>query len=292
MSASELNPISAAGAPTPHEFAIRAVRECPHWNCGPWTDAAAVVQGTLGYWRANVATAAGYDPRVEQIALLLLDTERRLIGHVLIGRGGESYVVPDYSYGLIVARRSNAAFLIDAHNHPLGSSPQPSLDDRVGARTLARDAKACELELLDSMAIVDGEACSLALAGLLEGTEDGPQAEPEEYLDKRERWKLSYWLLGKDRLLQELVIDESAKAGLSVEEWVFKEVRGALRVRHFPQADPRRLLVSSAFSGQDEKRLMMALIDEAADRGKSTMDTAWAIGSEALRRVLLDRLRR
>jgi len=284
-------PDAPKSPPVPQQFQLVAVRECPFYDCGPWADEAQRTQAVLAYWKQHVAKSAGYDSRFEFAAMLLLDDEKRLFGHVMLARGGESFVFADACHWLAAARALNASFVMEAHNHP-GGNAHPSELDIWGARTLASQVKAWKLELVDSVVIGDGEVCSLAANGFLEGAESGPENEPVFCLDAREKWKLSVGLLFPDRELQSLVIDEAHKAGVSTEDWVFEHMRGLTRLHLAGLAccDARPALVSAALSGPDEKLLLSALFEEAADRGLSTWDCGYAIGVEGLRERLRARL--
>ena len=92
--------------------------------------------------------------------------------------------------------------------------------------------------------------------------------------------------------MQALVIDEAHKAGVAPEDWLFEHLRGVTRLElaGLSWCDPRPALVSDAISGSDEKALLGALLEEAADRGLSAWDCGYAIGRDALKQRLQARL--
>jgi hypothetical protein len=279
---------SDSPAPMPREFKVVAV-DCPYWDCGPWSNMAA---GALSYWSTCIWKRE-FDARLEYAAVLFLDREKRLLGHMLMPRGDRSSVSIDPALWLGGARESKAAYICEVHSHPTGTTVQPSDEDIARARDAARDAKAWNIPLLDSIIVMDGQAASLAANGLLEGAEDsGPDAEPEDLLEAREKWKLAYWVMGKDRELQGFVLDEAHKQGISAEDWIFDFVRGQARLHFagFLGGDAKLSFVANAISGPEEKQLILALIDEAADRGLSTRECGWALGIEGIRARLRARL--
>src|SRR5689334_5416411 len=67
-----------------HEYKLVSLRECPLPETLATCDQPELA---ARYWRTNVVTHAAYNPDVECFVALLLNTRRRIKGHVLISTG-------------------------------------------------------------------------------------------------------------------------------------------------------------------------------------------------------------
>lgn len=105
-------------------------------------------EGAANYWRANVATAPGWDPMKEHLVVLFVTTRRNIIGHNVVSMGtldGVSAHPREVFRPAIVAA---ASAIIVMHNHPSGD-PTPSEADVRTTRKLIQAGKVLEMEILD-----------------------------------------------------------------------------------------------------------------------------------------------
>jgi DNA repair protein RadC len=68
----------------PKEFKVVALRECPLPEQMQLCD---TPERAAEYWRKHVTQHAAFNPEVECFAALLLNTRRRVKGHVMISTG-------------------------------------------------------------------------------------------------------------------------------------------------------------------------------------------------------------
>jgi DNA repair protein RadC len=133
-----------------HEWKVLSLRECsaPPVPCD-------CPELAANYWRENIRTHPYFNPDVECLVVLMLNTRRRLIGHHLVSTGTLDTILVHprevYRCAVIAA----AAAIILMHNHPSGD-PSPSDADIRVTRDLIRAGQTMKLELTDH--IVMGEA--------------------------------------------------------------------------------------------------------------------------------------
>lgn len=111
-----------------------------------------------------VAELAGWDR--ERCVALLLDTKHRLLEVVTVSVGSidHTFMAPREVYR--DALLANASALVLAHNHPSGD-PEPSRDDELLTRRLARAGELVGVELLDHLVVGGRRWASLARRGVL-----------------------------------------------------------------------------------------------------------------------------
>lgn len=100
------------------------------------------------YWRTVIASVPQFNADQENFVVLVLNTRRRVTGHILVGLGTlDSVLVSPSSVfrGAIVA---NAAAVLLAHNHPSGISEPSEADIRV-TRDLIRAGQLLKIEVVD-----------------------------------------------------------------------------------------------------------------------------------------------
>src|SRR6266481_7812611 len=107
----------------PSEFKIMRVRECAAPSILIETPEEAVA-----YWRANVQTAAWFDPSKEAFVVLVLNTRRRILGHnlVTIGTLDSCFVHAREVFRPVLVAAGHAAILV--HNHPSGNASPSEAD--------------------------------------------------------------------------------------------------------------------------------------------------------------------
>lgn len=105
----------------------------------------------------------GREP-VEVFAVLLLDTQRRSIGAVVLSRGSIDTTVVHPREVFVTALLGHASSLITAHNHPSGDTT-PSPDDIELWRRLGEAGKILGIEVADHLIIGHGGRYFSALEG-------------------------------------------------------------------------------------------------------------------------------
>jgi hypothetical protein len=109
---------------TPHEFKITPLRECP-------TPEAMTVCDTpdraADYWKLHIATNPYFNPECECLAVLMLNTRRKVKGHYIVATGTQDTILvhPREVFRLAVITAASA--LVIMHNHPSGVIPHPVL---------------------------------------------------------------------------------------------------------------------------------------------------------------------
>ena len=146
-----------------HEWKVVSVRECPApeymQHIGNPADAA-------NYWRQHIATAPQFNPDVECIAVLLLNTRLRVKGHHIasVGTLNEAMASPREVFRVAVASASHA--IVVMHNHPSGE-PEPSEADRRFTRQLREAGTVLRIEVNDHVIIGHNRHFSFREAGML-----------------------------------------------------------------------------------------------------------------------------
>ena len=146
---------------SPYEYKITALRECPTPDalqlCETPDEAA-------DYWRLHIATHPNFNPDCECLAVLLLNTRRKVKGHhfVSIGTMDTILVHPREVFRLAIMTAASA--LIVMHNHPSGESSPSEADIKV-TRDLIRAGQLLKMELVDHVIIGNGNRTSLRELG-------------------------------------------------------------------------------------------------------------------------------
>jgi len=145
----------------PKEFKVVALRDCPL----PWDQFLCdSPQRAATYWRQHIATTPQFNPDCECVAVLLLNTRKKLLGHHIVSTG-----LLDQS--LVHAREAFRAAIISAahsivlmHNHPSGD-PDPSDSDVRTTRDMIRTGRLVKIEVVDHIIIGHGSHSSLREKG-------------------------------------------------------------------------------------------------------------------------------
>lgn len=93
---------------------------------------------------------------IEETQMLLLDRSNRVLGIVLLSRGGTTGTVIDIKLIMQYALKANSHGIILAHNHPSGNL-NPSEADRKITDRIEKACKTLEIHLLDHLIISPGE---------------------------------------------------------------------------------------------------------------------------------------
>jgi len=129
----------------PKEFKIQALRECPtpaEMQLCDTPDKAA------DYWRQHVISHPYFNPDVECLVILLVNTRRKIQGHVLITTGTLDTVLVHQREVFRPAVIGAAAAIVVMHNHPSGD-PTPSETDIKVTHDLIRGGQLLKIEVLD-----------------------------------------------------------------------------------------------------------------------------------------------
>ena len=133
--------------PDNHEFRVIRLRElaAPIACCDS-------PERIYEYWQANIATASWYNPDVECLCVIHLNTRRRATGFHLVGIGTLDCVLMTPREVFRTAILRNASAIVVAHNHPSGD-PRPSEADLSSTRSLMQAGRIIRIEVLDHVVI-------------------------------------------------------------------------------------------------------------------------------------------
>ncbi len=146
---------------TAQEYKVISLRECPmpdDMHLCDTPDAAAA------YWRAQVQTAPAFNPECECLVVLLLNTRKRIKGHVLVSIGTLDTLLVHAREVFRAAIIASAAALVIMHNHPSGQAT-PSESDIKMTRDLIRAGQLLKIEVVDHVIVGNGQRASLRELG-------------------------------------------------------------------------------------------------------------------------------
>jgi len=150
---------------SPYEYRVTALRECPTpdslQHCETPDKAA-------DYWRLHIASHPHFNPDCECLAVLLLNTRKRVKGHHLVSIGTMDTILVHPREVFRLAIMTAASALIVMHNHPSGESTPSEADIKV-TRDLIRAGQLLKMELLDHVVIGNGNFSSLRALGYFAG---------------------------------------------------------------------------------------------------------------------------
>jgi DNA repair protein RadC len=133
----------------PREWKLVALRECP---TPTQIQDCATPEQAADYWRLHVQTNPYFNPDCEFFVVLILNTRRRIKGHVIVGMGILDSVLVHPREVFRVAIVASAHSVILMHNHPAGD-PSPSEADLRTTRDLIRAGQLLKIEVLDHLII-------------------------------------------------------------------------------------------------------------------------------------------
>ena len=146
---------------SPHEYKVTALRECPTPANLQQCDTPDKV---AEYWRMHISTHQYFNPECECLAVLLLNTRRKVKGHQIVSTGTQDTILVHPREVFCLAVITSAAALIVMHNHPSGESTPSEADIKV-TRDLIRAGQLLKMELLDHVIIGNGNRSSLRELG-------------------------------------------------------------------------------------------------------------------------------
>ena len=146
-------PVRAARTFNAKEYKLVALRECP---LPEEMDLCDEPDKAAAYWRANVTSHPAFNPDAECFVVLLLNTRRRIKGHLLVATGTLDTILVHPREVFRAAIVAAAAAVVIMHNHPSGE-PQPSEADIRVTRDLIRAGQLLKIEVLDHVIVGAGE---------------------------------------------------------------------------------------------------------------------------------------
>jgi DNA repair protein RadC len=148
-------------AASPYEYKVTALRECPTPDTLQQCE---TPDKAADYWRRHIATHPHFNPDCECLAVLLLNTRRKVKGHYFVSIGTMDTILVHPREIFRVAIVTAASALIAMHNHPSGESSPSDADIKV-TRDLIRAGQLLKMELLDHVIIGNGNFTSLRSLG-------------------------------------------------------------------------------------------------------------------------------
>ena len=145
----------------PQEFKVMSLRDCPVPSEMLICE---TPQQVADYWRMHIATTPHFNPECECMAVLLLNTRKRVKGHQLLTIGTMDTLLVHAREVFRCAIIAAAACIVIVHNHPSGD-PTPSEADVKVTRDLIRAGQLLKLELVDHVVIGNGKHSSLRELG-------------------------------------------------------------------------------------------------------------------------------
>ena len=147
----------------PQEFKVMSLRDCP-------VPSEMLVCETpkqvVDYWRLHIATTPHFNPECECMAVLLLNTRKRVKGHQLLSIGTMDTILVHPREVFRCAIIAAAASIVVIHNHPSGESTPSEADIKV-TRDLIRAGQLLKIELIDHVVIGNQNHSSLRELGYL-----------------------------------------------------------------------------------------------------------------------------
>ncbi len=140
---------------------MTALKECPtpeHLQLCDTPEKAAE------YWHRHIAGSEHFNPECECLAVLILNTRRRIKGHHITSFGTQDTILVSPRDIFRIAIITAACSLIVMHNHPSGESTPSEADIRV-TRDLIRSGQLLKMEVLDHVIVGNGNFSSLRSLG-------------------------------------------------------------------------------------------------------------------------------
>src|SRR5271154_7537043 len=136
-------------AASPYEYKVTALRECPMPDSLQLCE---TPDKAADYWRLHIATHPHFNPDCECLAVLLLNTRRKVKGHQIVSIGTMDTILvhPREVFRLAIVTAASALVLM--HNHPSGESTPSDADIKV-TRDLIRAGQLLKIDVLDHVVI-------------------------------------------------------------------------------------------------------------------------------------------
>ena len=147
----------------PQEWKLVSLRECPSPKSMTKMENP---QDAVDYWNAHVIRAAHFNRDCECIAVLILNTRKRIRGHTIVSVGtlNEGIAHPREIYRLAVMAAAQTIILM--HNHPSGEV-EPSEADRRLTRKVKESGEILGIQLCDHIIVGHQRYFSFRESGLV-----------------------------------------------------------------------------------------------------------------------------
>ena len=145
----------------PQEWKVVSLRDCPTPQEMQMCD---TPQRAADYWRLHIAGHPLFNPECECLAVLILNTRRRIRGHYIVSIGTQDTILCHAREIFRAAIIGGANAIVLMHNHPSGE-PEPSHADIRVTRDLIRAGHLLKIELIDHIVIGHHQHCSLRELG-------------------------------------------------------------------------------------------------------------------------------
>src|SRR5271157_4724841 len=132
-------------ATSPYEYKVTSLRECPTPDAMQHCE---TPDKAADYWRMHIATHPHFNPDCECLAVLLLNTRKRVKGHHLVSIGTMDTLLVDPRIVFRCAIVASASAVVLIHNHP-SNDPTPSQADIKVTRDLIRAGQLLKIEVID-----------------------------------------------------------------------------------------------------------------------------------------------
>lgn len=133
----------------PKEYKVIALRECVAPNDMAICD---TPEKAVAYWRENIEKSAAFNPEVECFVVMMLNTRRKVKGHILVSSGTMDTILVHPREVFRAAIISASHSIIIMHNHPSGESDPSDADIKV-TRDLIRAGQTLKIEVLDHVVV-------------------------------------------------------------------------------------------------------------------------------------------
>lgn len=148
-------------ARTAHEYKLVSLRDCPLPEEMALCDQP---ERAAEYWRTHVTAHPAFNPDAECFVVLLLNTRRRVKGHVLVATGTLDTILVHPREVFRAAIVAAASAIVIMHNHPSGESTPSEADIKV-TRDLIRAGQLLKIEVLDHVIVGANRHSSLRELG-------------------------------------------------------------------------------------------------------------------------------
>ncbi len=148
------------------EYKVVALRDCPLPETMKLCDTPDQV---ADYWRLNIITHPYFNPECECLAVLMLNTRRKVKGHHLVTHGTLDTLLVHPREVFRAAVIAGTSAIVLAHNHPSGD-PTPSEADIKVTRDLIRAGQLLKIEVLDHVIMGRPNHSSLRSLGYFAAT--------------------------------------------------------------------------------------------------------------------------
>lgn len=146
---------------TAHEYKLVSLRDCQLPEEMAMCDQP---ERAAEYWRAHVTAHPAYNADCECFVVLLLNTRRRVKGHVLVATGTLDTILVHPREVFRAAIVAAASAIVIMHNHPSGESTPSEADIKV-TRDLNRAGQLLKIEVLDHVIVGANRHTSLRELG-------------------------------------------------------------------------------------------------------------------------------